>query len=147
MNDINVYIEYSQIEDKTGGYAAILEVMVADVPKTMEISERVCNVDRKRLEVLGLAAVLTHIKKPCNICLFTNGHYIYQTIENEWLDKWETSGWTSSKGTAIQNADIWRQIKTLMMPHEIIASKEEHSYRNYLNYILRRQNEINITKN
>ena len=138
MKDINIYIEYSQIEDKVGGYAAILEVIVADVPKTMEISERVRNIDRKRLEVLGLAAVLTHIKKPCNICLFTNGHYIYQTIENEWLNKWEASGWTSSKGTEIQNVDIWKQIKALMAPHEIIASKEEHSYRSYLQTVLRR---------
>lgn len=139
MKDINVYIEYSQIEDKTGGYAAILEVMVADTPRTMEISECVGNIDRKRLEVLGLAAVLKHIKKPCSICLYTNGNYIYQTIENEWLDKWETSGWVSSKGTEIQNVDKWKQISALLVPHEIIASKEEHSYRSYLKTVLRRQ--------
>lgn len=138
MKDINVYIEYSQIEDKAGGYAAILEVMVADTPRTMEISERVSDMDRKRLEVFGLAAVLRHVKKPCNICLYTNGHYIYQTIENEWLDKWEASGWISSKGAEIQNSDKWKQIRALLVPHEIICSKEDHSYRSYLQTVLRR---------
>ena len=97
-----------------GGWAAILRagererVLTGNDPKTTN----------NRMELQAAIGALRALKRPCRVQFHTDSQYVRRGI-TEGVAKWSAAGWVNKQGHAIPNADLWRELQTLVPQHDI----------------------------
>ncbi len=97
-----------------GGWAAILQYGGHEKVLTGN-SPRATN---NQMELQAAISALEALKRPCQVEFHTDSQYLRKGI-TEWIDKWAQKDWKRKDGKAVQNADLWRKLWSLVKKHDI----------------------------
>ncbi len=97
-----------------GGWGAILRYN--DHEKELYGGEELTT--NNRMEMMAAIKALIEIKGPCKIILTTDSKYLRDGI-SKWIHNWRKNGWKTSKREPVKNADLWRQLDTLVEQHDV----------------------------
>ena len=83
-----------------------------------------------------LAAIdeaLGRITRPVRLILWLECKYVGGAIANEWPQAWEKTGWTTSKGKPVADAEKWQSVLGKIRAHEVsVKIGEHHEYKNWM---------------
>jgi ribonuclease HI len=71
-----------------------------------------------RMELTAVIRALESLSRRCEVDLHTDSQYVKQGIES-WIHKWKRNGWKTSDRKPVKNADLWRELDTLAVQHDI----------------------------
>lgn len=75
-------------------------------------------------------------RKDYNLSIHSDSSYVVNTINQNWLGKWMTNGWKSSKGTAIVNRGLWEELAKIANKVEATMIKVKgHSGHKFNDYV------------
>lgn len=95
-----------------GGYGAVL----MSNGKTKELSSGYRKTTNNRMELMGVIAALSALKKEgLNITLYTDSQYIVKAVKEGWLNKWLATNFSGGK----KNKDLWVKFYDLYKRHHI----------------------------
>ena len=92
-----------------GGWGAVLNYQGT----TKEIYGGEHDTTNNRMELTAVIQALSHLKKPCQISLYTDSTYVQKGM-TEWID-----GWVAKKWKNVKNIDLWQQLLDLSKNHQI----------------------------
>ena len=97
-----------------GGWAAVFNT--ADECKTISGNEKVTTNNRMELKAVieAFKNVLSN-KRQSNdkYELFSDSAYVVNSINNNWIDKWQSNSWKTTKGDDVKNRDLWEEFSVL----------------------------------
>lgn len=135
MFNVNIYIETSRHGPSKGpgSYLYLMEyVLKSGNPYTVEGRESFPETFENELALKAIIAAGKRLTKPCSIRIFTGCNHILSATHNAWHIQWQKNGWKKSNGKEIRNADLWEQLVEVLEPHAVTYTKEEHSYRKWM---------------
>lgn len=142
---VNIYIETSVHGPAQHGgcYMYLIEYTVSTgEPATLwKVSEWT---DKKENELTleALAASLARLKASCVITLFTSCQYVHSAVECGWMENWRYNNWQTAAGKEIRNRSLWEKIEAMMAAHLIFATRESHSYKNWMQMQLKGEKHV-----
>lgn len=71
-----------------------------------------------RMELIAVIRALEQLKRPCKVKVFTDSSYVQKGM-TEWLQGWKTRNWRTSSKEPVKNEDLWKQLDSLALQHEI----------------------------
>ncbi len=98
-----------------GGYGAILRCG----SHVKEISGGESITTNNRMELSGVIAALSALKKPCDVILTTDSKYVCDSITKGWARSWQKNGWKKADKKPALNADLWEQLLKLLDTHNV----------------------------
>lgn len=113
----------------TAGTAFVIECMTSKGPATLSHSGALENVSRNQAEILCLMESLKKLNKACDLTIYASNTFTAAVL-NEYLPKWEASGWKKSKGEDVD--PIYKELKNLLNPHKFHGENGSHSYSEWL---------------
>ncbi len=72
-----------------------------------------------RMELRAVIEGLKSLKKPHKVILITDSKYIYNAINEKWLEKWKKNKWVTSSNTPVKNKDLWEKLIELFNIHKV----------------------------
>lgn len=112
-----------------GGWAAVLLYN----GHKKEISGYLENTTNNHMELLAVINALKALKKPSKLKVYSDSTYVVNSVNNGWLEKWRKNHYLR-KSEAIPNADLWKELHTLLSKHSVIFIKVKgHSDNEYNN--------------
>ncbi len=97
-----------------GGWGAVL---IAGL-RTREISGADPDTTNNRMEITAAISALRLLNQPCEVTVFTDSQYLRKGI-TEWIDGWRANGWKKANGRPVENADLWRELLSVLEPHRV----------------------------
>jgi ribonuclease HI len=97
-----------------GGWAAVLTCG----PHRRELSGGVPATTNNRMELQAAIAALSALKEPCAVEFYTDSEYVKNGI-TKWVRNWKQNGWKTKTKQPVKNADLWRQLEALVVPHRV----------------------------
>lgn len=80
-------------------------------PETLTDYEAVSELTGNRAALEALIRGITRIRENCILTIYTDSEYLYQGFAGqENVTRWIKSGWLTSKGTEVKNADLWKKL-------------------------------------
>tara|TARA_B100000401_G_scaffold211123_1_gene142603 strand:+ start:339 stop:635 length:297 start_codon:yes stop_codon:yes gene_type:complete len=70
------------------------------------------------MELQAAIEGLRALKKPSSVLLTTDSQYVRKGI-TEWIRSWKKRGWKTASKAPVKNQDLWLQLDTLALTHEI----------------------------
>ena len=92
----------------SGGWAAIIN----ENNKKKIISGNEKNTTNDRMELLAPINALRGIKSGPKIKIYTDSQYVKNGI-TEWINKWLSNDWKTSKKEDVKNKDLWIELYNL----------------------------------
>ena len=83
-----------------------------------EISGGESQTTNNRMELSGVIAGLSALKKPCRVVVTTDSQYVKNGMTT-WIRSWKKNGFRTSSGQPVKNEDLWRELDRLAALHEI----------------------------
>jgi ribonuclease HI len=71
-----------------------------------------------RMELTAVIRALESLKRDCDVLLYTDSQYVKNGIES-WIHGWKKNGWKTSDRKPVKNADLWRELDTLVASHRV----------------------------
>lgn len=62
-----------------------------------------------RMELKAAIEALQSLKELCEVDLYTDSQYVRKGI-TEWMPNWLRKNWRTASGSAVKNADLWKQL-------------------------------------
>lgn len=113
-----------------GGWAACLLFG----PNYKEIAGFVEHTTNQRMEMLAAIKGLEHLKKECQVRLYSDSAYLVNAFTQGWIENWQKNGWVNARKQPVANEDLWRRLLELAKKHEIEWIKVKgHSDNEYNN--------------
>ena len=134
MVKVNTYVAASihglRRADGFGGY--LHEFSLSDgrkvtVPEEIEDRFMYCS-DASETELIlrALIEAFSRLTKPCEIKLYVDCPRVRQALSQDFISKWEASGWKTSKGEAVKDDLLWQSLADAMKEHSVsVADKDE----------------------
>ncbi len=97
-----------------GGWAALLLKGSAE----RELSGAVGETTNNRMELQAVIEALQALKRAVRARIYTDSQYVRLGI-TEWLSGWKARGWKTSDRKPVKNQDLWMQLDTLVVGHEL----------------------------
>jgi ribonuclease HI len=97
-----------------GGWGAIL---ISGVHRK-EINGGEAHTTNNRMELLAAISALGALKQPSDIDLHTDSEYVRNGI-SKWIFGWKKKGWRTADNKPVKNAELWQQLDTARLRHEI----------------------------
>ena len=94
-----------------GGWAAILRYNGHE--KELSGGEAVTTNNR-----MELTAVISALREPCEVELWTDSQYIARAINEGWLAGWKRRGWKRKEGE-LKNPELWQRLDALLNTHSV----------------------------
>lgn len=97
-----------------GGWAAVFNT--ADECKTISGNEKVTTNNRMELKAVieAFKNVLSNKhQRNDSYELFSDSAYVVNSINNNWIDKWQSNSWKTTKGDDVKNRDLWEEFSVL----------------------------------
>ena len=97
-----------------GGWGALLQYNGSQKPLKGAESGTTNN----RMELTAAIRALQALTETCRVLLITDSNYLRQGI-TEWLPQWKKRGWRTADKKPVKNADLWHELESAAMPHQI----------------------------
>ena len=98
-----------------GGYGAILIFKGIE----REISGAEASTTNNRMEIYAVIAGLEKLKERCIVTVYSDSAYTVNAFNEGWLYGWMKNGWKKADGKPVQNVELWQQLYSLVMQHEV----------------------------
>lgn len=98
-----------------GGYGAILIFKGIE----REISGAEASTTNNRMEIYAVIAGLEKLKERCSVTVYSDSAYTVNAFNEGWLYGWMKNGWKKADGKPVQNVELWQQLYSLVMQHEV----------------------------
>lgn len=113
-----------------GGWAAILryqgheKVLTGAEPKTTN----------NRMELMAVLQGLKALKRPVAVDIYSDSAYVVNAFEQGWIERWQRNGWRTSRGTDVENRDLWEAILREWKRHKVRFIKVRGHAEDVLNH-------------
>lgn len=97
-----------------GGWGAIL---ISGVHRK-EINGGEAYTTNNRMELLAAISALDALRQPSDVDLHTDSEYVRNGI-SKWIFGWKKKGWRTADNKPVKNAELWQQLDTARLRHEI----------------------------
>lgn len=97
-----------------GGWGAIL--VASSRERTLYGGVR--QTTNNRMELTAAIEALKALKRQCEVDVYTDSQYVRNGI-TAWLPNWKARNWKTAARTPVKNADLWRELDTLAVRHDI----------------------------
>ena len=97
-----------------GGWGALLRWNGVE----KELSGGVAETTNNRMELTAAIEALTALKRPSEIDLHTDSHYLRGGI-TEWIANWKQNGWRTASRKPVKNSDLWHELDRIQAGHRI----------------------------
>ena len=105
----NIYTDGSCIGNPgKGGWAAI----ISNEKEIKKIRGSEKNTTNNRMELLAPINALKKMSSSSEITIFTDSQYVKLGI-TEWINKWISNNWQTSKKEDVKNKDLWIELYNL----------------------------------
>jgi ribonuclease HI len=112
---IKIYTDGSCLNNPgNGGWAAIINVN-GEVKK---ISGSEKDTTNNKMELMAPIKALQEIEKNQQIEIYTDSQYVRLGI-TDWIHKWITNNWQTSKKEPVKNKDLWIELYELTKSFEV----------------------------
>jgi ribonuclease HI len=98
-----------------GGYAAILRNSKG---KEITISGAEIETTSNRMELMAAICALERLSRPFRVTIHLDSEYVSLGITQR-LPEWKASGWRTSSGKPVLNADLWKRLETVVQRHQV----------------------------
>lgn len=98
-----------------GGWGAILK----SGAHYKELSGGEANTTNNRMELSGVIAGLSALKRRCRVVVTSDSKYVIDAITKGWAKKWRANGWMRNNKDKALNPDLWEQLLGLVAQHEV----------------------------
>jgi len=71
-----------------------------------------------RMELLAVIRALEALKRTSQVKLYTDSSYVQKGM-TEWLAGWKAKNWRTASKKPVKNADLWQQLDSLSVQHQI----------------------------
>lgn len=72
-----------------------------------------------RMELTAVIEALKALKRPCNVTLYSDSKYIVDSVNKDWVYKWEANNWIKSDKKPALNVDLWKELLALLEIHRV----------------------------
>lgn len=79
-----------------------------------ELSTGYRKTTNNRMELMAAIIGLSALKRRCSVQLYSDSKYLVESMENGWVETWQTNGWKKKK-----NRDLWVKMLELCKQHEV----------------------------
>lgn len=115
MNKVSIYADGACSGNPgPGGWAAII---LYDDTET-KIYGRDVQTTNNKMELTAVIKGLKSLDSPCKISLYTDSLYVKKGM-TEWINKWKSNGWVTSKKKPVKNIELWKELDDLSLYHNI----------------------------
>ena len=83
-----------------------------------ELSGGELQTTNNRMELQGVIAGLSALKKPCHVAVTTDSQYVKNGMTT-WIHGWKKNGFRTSSGQPVKNENLWRELDRIAALHEI----------------------------
>ena len=112
---IKIYTDGSCLNNPgDGGWAAIININ-GEVKK---ISGSVKDTTNNKMELMAPIKALLEVEKNQLIEIYTDSQYVRLGI-TDWIHKWITNNWQTSKKEPVKNKDLWIELYELTKSFEV----------------------------
>ncbi len=98
-----------------GGWGAV--IMQGETVR--EISGSADNTTNQRMELQAAVEALRMIPPGSSVKLHSDSAYLVNCFNQGWMKRWSSNGWRTSKGSPVENRDLWNQLLELSGIHTI----------------------------
>ncbi|MGI6566431.1 MAG: ribonuclease HI [Firmicutes bacterium] len=98
-----------------GGWAAVLIYG----PHRKEVTGYEPATTNQRMELMAAIGALEALKRPCSVKLHSDSAYLINAFRQNWLGKWQRSGWLNSRKEPVENQDLWKRLLELTEIHRV----------------------------
>ena len=117
MNPQTVYI-YTDGACKgnpgVGGWGALLRYGQHE----KELLGGAAETTNNRMELTAVIEALRALKRSSRVQICTDSQYVKNGMES-WIEGWKKNGWQTASKQPVKNADLWRELDTLMQQHQV----------------------------
>ena len=134
MSDLRIYIEstWNGPSKRDGVAEYLLEYKKGDIPITKQGYIHLKDGTETQGCLMALINAFHLLRKPCEVLVNTPSRTILNTIENEWLEKWQQNEWKTAKGEEVKNKDLWQMLLDKTKIHSFKMEYGHHEYRNVM---------------
>ncbi len=130
MKTITIYTDGScEHNPGRGGWAAILKYN----DKEQIISGGESITTNNRMELTAALRALQTLQTPYHVKLHTDSEYLKNAFTNNWIRKWQTNGWMTSRRIPVKNQDLWKELWKQNQIHDVQWIKVKAHANNILN--------------
>jgi ribonuclease HI len=97
-----------------GGWGAVLRFGA----HVKELHGGEAGTTNNRMELTAVIRALEALTRPCRVRLHTDSQYVQKGI-TVWIFDWKRRGWRTADKKPVKNADLWKRLDELALPHEI----------------------------
>ena len=97
-----------------GGWGAVLRFGA----HVKELHGGEAGTTNNRMELTAVIRALEALTRPCRVRLHTDSQYVQKGI-TVWIFDWKRRGWRTADKKPVKNADLWKRLDELVLPHEI----------------------------
>jgi ribonuclease HI len=97
-----------------GGWGAVLRFGA----HVKELHGGEAGTTNNRMELTAVIRALEALTRPCLVRLHTDSQYVQKGI-TQWIHDWKRRGWRTADKKPVKNADLWKRLDEVAMPHQI----------------------------
>ena len=71
-----------------------------------------------RMELTAVIEGLRALKRTSRVVICTDSQYVKNGMES-WIEGWKKNGWQTASKQPVKNADLWRELDTLVQQHQV----------------------------
>ena len=101
-----------------GGWGSIL-VSPAHGDARRELSGAEPETTNNRMELTAALMALRALKAPCEVDVFTDSQYVRNAFAQQWLEKWQRTGWKTAGKQPVLNTDLWQALLEQTRVHRV----------------------------
>ena len=100
-----------------GGWAAVFNT--AAKCSTISGNEKMTTNNRMELKAVIETLKKIILRESCHECnlndydIYSDSAYVVNTINNNWIETWQSNNWKTTKGDDIKNRDLWEEFVKL----------------------------------
>ena len=102
-----------------GGWGAVL--IYGKIEREISGSEE--ETTNNKMELTACVESLKLLKEPCEVELYSDGAYVVNAFNDNWIDGWIKNDWKNSQKKPVANKEIWEELIALTQKHKVTFNK------------------------
>ena len=102
-----------------GGYGGIL--IYNGIEKEYSGAENPTT--NNRMELMAVIVGLKKLKEPVELDIYSDSAYVVNAFLENWIESWILNNWKNSQKKPVSNDDLWKELLTLLAPHQVTWHK------------------------